>query len=190
MLKYTPVSERSLSKHCVLSCYCFYCLPSLDLGSPPPWQTGAQAVVRSRSGGEVRAAAQPIGAPQSGAENWSSPIGATLNWSTTGVKSCKDIWVHFHMMASFNWRTGASLANRILNWVSRIIFSLTKDLPALCLNTSSQYSTISTWGSLRSPFLLDYSQLVFLASLRGKCICPGPHSSSQRCEWLPEEMPG
>ena len=103
-------------------------LPSLDLGSPPPWQTGAQAVFRSRSGREVRAAAQPIGAPQSGAENWSSPIGATLNWSTTGVKSCKDIWVHFHMMASFNWRTGASLANRILNWVSRIIFSLTKDL--------------------------------------------------------------
>ena len=148
MLKYTPVSERSLSKHCVLSCYCFYCLPSLDLRSPPPGKLERR---RCSEAGQEEKCAQQLN--QSELLNLEQRTGAR-QWGplSTGVKSCKDIWVHFHMMASFNWRTGASLANRILNWVSLIIFSLTKDLPGLCLKTSSQYSTISTWGSLRSPF--------------------------------------
>ena len=150
MLKYTPVSVfLSLALSSLV-------LPSLDLGSPPPWQTGAQAVFRSRSGGEVRAAAQPIGAPQSGAGNWSSPMGATLNWSTTRVKSCKKYLCPFSndglQLEKWGLLHRASLANRILNWVSRIIFCLTKDLPGLCLNTSSQHPTISIWGSLRSRF--------------------------------------
>ena len=152
MLKYTPVSERSLSKPCpVLSCFA-------QLGSwkPSPlanWSAGGVPK-------QVRRRSARSSSTNRSSSIWSrelelanrGPSQLEHNRSQIMQKYLRPFSNDGLQLENWGLLHRASLANRTLYWVSRIIFCLTKDLPGLCLNTSSQYPTISTWGSLRSPF--------------------------------------